>query len=156
LNIKVDKLGLSYGQRKCASVHIFNFHIYIYISRFFFNYYIIIVSTMPTFFFAMLVQKWHTPRADARKCLGYFMWKITILRQKIIFFPILGGRAPGAPPPLTPPLHTTIKVMNSFLIRVAWLSRNTSLFFQVWYIFVFCFRSFVCCFSSFDISFVCF
>jgi hypothetical protein len=23
--------------------------------------------------------------------LGYFVWKITILRQKIIFFPILGG-----------------------------------------------------------------
>ena len=37
---------------------------YIYISRFFFNYYIIIVSTMPTFFFNMLVQKWHTPGAD--------------------------------------------------------------------------------------------
>ena len=29
--------------------------------------------------------------------------KITILRHKIIFFPILGG-APGAPPPLDPPL----------------------------------------------------
>ena len=26
---------------------------------------------------------------EARKCLGYFVWKITILRQKIIFFPIL-------------------------------------------------------------------
>jgi hypothetical protein len=26
------------------------------------------------------------------------VWKITILRQKILFFPILGGRAPGAPP----------------------------------------------------------
>jgi hypothetical protein len=49
---------------------------------------------MHTFFFAMLVQKW----------------------------------------------HTKIKVMNSFLIRVAWVSGNTSLFFQVWYIFVFCFR----------------
>ena len=35
--------------------------------------------------------------------VGYFVWKITILRQQIIFFPILGGgggarRAPGAPP----------------------------------------------------------
>jgi hypothetical protein len=31
--------------------------------------------------------------------LGYFVWKITILRQKILFFPILGGGggAPGAP-----------------------------------------------------------
>ena len=47
--------------------------------------------------------------------------------------------------------HTKIKVMNSFLIRVACVSGNASLFFQVWYIFVFCFRSFVCCFSSFDI-----
>jgi hypothetical protein len=27
--------------------------------------------------------------------LGYFVWKITILRQKIIFFPILGGAAIG-------------------------------------------------------------
>ena len=31
---------------------------------------------------------------EARKILGYFVWKITILRQKIIFFPILGS-APG-------------------------------------------------------------
>ena len=39
-------------------------------------------------------------RREARKLLGYFVWKITILRQKIIFFPILGGggRATGAPP----------------------------------------------------------
>jgi hypothetical protein len=31
-------------------------------------------------------------RREARKFLGYFVWKITILRQKIIFFPILEGR----------------------------------------------------------------
>jgi hypothetical protein len=37
-------------------------------------------------------------RREARKFLGYFVWKITILRQKILFFSILGGRAPGAPP----------------------------------------------------------
>ena len=30
-------------------------------------------------------------RREARKLLGYFVGKITILRQKIIFFPILGG-----------------------------------------------------------------
>ena len=30
-------------------------------------------------------------RREARKYLGYFLWKITILRQKIIFFSILGG-----------------------------------------------------------------
>jgi hypothetical protein len=40
-----------------------------------------------------------------RTFLGYFVWKTTILRQKIIFFPILGGGAhrvrslpPGAAP----------------------------------------------------------
>ena len=40
-------------------------------------------------------------RREARKCLGYFAWKITILRQTIIFFPILGGGggAGCAPPP---------------------------------------------------------
>ena len=32
-------------------------------------------------------------RRKARKLLGYFVWKITILCQKIIFFPILGRRA---------------------------------------------------------------
>ena len=39
---------------------------------------------------------------EARKFLGYFVWKITILRQKIIFSPILWGRAPGAPPWIRP------------------------------------------------------
>ena len=32
-------------------------------------------------------------RREARKILGCFVWKITILCQKIIFFPILGGGA---------------------------------------------------------------
>jgi hypothetical protein len=32
-------------------------------------------------------------RREARKFLGYFVWKITILRQKIIFFPIVEGGA---------------------------------------------------------------
>ena len=39
---------------------------------------------------------------EARKFLRYLVWKITILRQQIIFFPILGGggaRAGGATPP---------------------------------------------------------
>jgi hypothetical protein len=30
---------------------------------------------------------------EVQKSLGYFVWKITILRPKIIFFPILGGCA---------------------------------------------------------------
>jgi hypothetical protein len=37
-----------------------NFHINLFYFAIFFNYYIIIFSTMHTFFFAMLVQKWHT------------------------------------------------------------------------------------------------
>jgi hypothetical protein len=35
-------------------------------------------------------------RREARKCLGCFVGKITILRQQIIFFPILGGGGGGA------------------------------------------------------------
>jgi hypothetical protein len=35
--------------------------------------------------------------------MEYFMWKITILRQKIIFFPILGGGG-RTRRPLDPPL----------------------------------------------------
>ena len=34
--------------------------------------------------------------------LGYFVWKITILRPKILFFPILGGAAPPPPPWIRP------------------------------------------------------
>ena len=34
-------------------------------------------------------------RREARKFLGYFVWEITILRHKIIFFPILGGGGGG-------------------------------------------------------------
>ena len=43
-------------------------------------------------------------RREAQNLLGYFVWKITILRQKIIFFPFLGGRA-GCTPPLDPRLY---------------------------------------------------
>jgi hypothetical protein len=40
-----------------------------------------------------------TERRGVWKFLGYFVWKITVLCQKILFFPILvGGRATGAPP----------------------------------------------------------
>ena len=55
-------------------------------------------------------------RREARKLLGYFVWKITILRQKIIFFPILGGRA-GAPPPGSAPAciprNLTVTIQHS-------------------------------------------
>jgi hypothetical protein len=53
--------------------------------------------------------------------LGYFMWKITILRQQILFFPILGGGAPGAPP-LDPPLYrnTNNSIYNLKFSRHFW------------------------------------
>ena len=38
-------------------------------------------------------------RREVRKLLGYFVWKITILRQKIICFPILWGARTGCAPP---------------------------------------------------------
>jgi hypothetical protein len=48
------------------------------------------------------------------KIFGYFVWKITILRQKIIFFPILGGGGGGGggrrvrPPPwIRPCIYST-------------------------------------------------
>jgi hypothetical protein len=44
-------------------------------------------------------------RREAWTFLGYFVWKITILRQKIWFFPVLGGEGPPGVPPLAPPLH---------------------------------------------------
>ena len=77
-------------------------------------------------------------RREARKMLGYFVWKITILRQKIIFFPILGGGAPGAPPGSAPalcdqvcqwfspgtPVSSTNKTdshdITEILLKVAW------------------------------------
>ena len=49
-------------------------------------------------------------RREARKLLGYFVWKITILRQKIIFFPILGGSAPGASPSGSAPAFSIFKL----------------------------------------------
>ena len=45
-------------------------------------------------------------RREARTFLGYFVWKITILRQKIIFLPILGGARVRCPPPwIRPCIH---------------------------------------------------
>ena len=37
-------------------------------------------------------------RREAQNFLGYFVWKNAILRQKIIFFPILGGACAGCAP----------------------------------------------------------
>jgi hypothetical protein len=47
-------------------------------------------------------------RREARNILGYFVWKITILRQQIIFFTILGGggrRVRPLPPGFAPADH---------------------------------------------------
>ena len=52
----------------------------------------------------------------ARKLLGYFVWKITILRQKILFFAILGGRRIGAPPP--PPWIRPCNVMSDYVQNI--------------------------------------
>ena len=37
-------------------------------------------------------------RREARTFLGYFVWKIAILQQKIVFFPILGTPLPWIRP----------------------------------------------------------
>ena len=65
-------------------------------------------------------------RREARKVLG-IVWKITILRQKILFFPILGGARAGCPPPGSAPAYkrgdlycgrhfSNILLLKSFLI----------------------------------------
>ena len=55
---------------------------------------------------------------EARKFLGYFVGKITILHQKTLFFPILGGaRAGCAPPPLDPPLDCILSQNESGNLR---------------------------------------
>jgi hypothetical protein len=52
-------------------------------------------------------------RREVRKILGYFVWKITNLRQKIIFFQILGR----ARPPLDPPLGLTRQGLEMMIYR---------------------------------------
>ena len=64
--------------------------------------------------------------ADLRKLFGYFVWKITILRQKIIFFSNFRGGAPGAPPGSAPADWTVLEYeyenrTRKFIHRSAWL-----------------------------------
>ena len=59
---------------------------------------------------ALIPKKNCAERKEARKILGYFVWKITILRQEIIFFPILGGRARRVRPP--PPESAPVNVIS--------------------------------------------
>jgi hypothetical protein len=56
-------------------------------------------------------------RREARTFLGYFVWKITILHQKIIFFPILGEtRTVCAPPPGSAPGWVFILIKITYLL----------------------------------------
>ena len=58
-------------------------------------------------------------RREVRKFLGYFVWKITILCQKIIFLPILGGGAHPCKPNL---------LDTSYIVQKTWVG---GLFMQV-------------------------
>ena len=53
--------------------------------------------TRPTLFFSRRpqgrIQDFKLGGAHLKFCFGYFVWKITILRQKILFFPIAEGGA---------------------------------------------------------------
>ena len=51
-------------------------------------------------------------RREARKCVGYFVWKITISRQKIIFLPILGGARAGCASPWIRPCKKSVQNNN--------------------------------------------
>jgi hypothetical protein len=56
---------------------------------------------------------------------GYFVWKNTILRQKIIFFPILGGGAPGAPPSGSAPVDLHIYTLVLIFVHSKLIKRKT-------------------------------
>ena len=58
-------------------------------------------------------------RREARKFVGYFVWKITILRQQIIVFPILGG-ARRVPPPGSAPDVCTLFYLECGFFSVMW------------------------------------
>ena len=49
------------------------------------------------------IQDFKLGGAHLKFFFGYFVWKITILRHKIIFFPILGGARTGCAPPGSAP-----------------------------------------------------
>ena len=73
-------------------------------------------------------------RREAWKCLGYFVWKITISRQKIIFFSnFRGGRR--VCPTLDPPLyskcqfrgfgdqHANMQTKNTYLKKIQYIKK---------------------------------
>ena len=81
------------------------------------------ISCEKSRFYAKKSYFFQLPR-EARKFLRYFVWKITILRQKIIFFPILGGggRAGCAPLPWIRPCTLSIKQKRSPLDQLEKMS----------------------------------
>jgi hypothetical protein len=63
-------------------------------------------------------------RRETRKCVGYFVWKITILRQKIIFFPILGVRPPPANGITEILLKAALNIITSLSLDIIVLSKR--------------------------------
>ena len=64
------------------------------------------ISCEKSRFWAKKSYFFQLPR-ETRKFLSYFVWKITILRQQIIFISNFRGCTPGAPP-LNQPLHCVV------------------------------------------------
>jgi hypothetical protein len=55
-------------------------------------------KTYITYMYQGRIQDFKLGGAHLKICLGYFVWKITILHQKILFFPILEGVPPWIRP----------------------------------------------------------
>ena len=77
-------------------------------------------------------------RREAGKFLGYFVWKITILRQKIIFFPILGGARTGCAPWIRPwfllvRLHSFVSFLKKGSCTRTWRPYSEYNRTYVWY-----------------------
>jgi hypothetical protein len=67
------------------------------------------------------LKKIATSGGRLENVLGYFVWKITILRQNFLFFPILGGggRTGGVPPWIRPCyVQSNIIKLKTILIRI--------------------------------------
>ena len=72
---------------------------------------------------------------EARKFLEYFVWKITILRQKFIFFPILGGARAGCAPfwirPCNDLQNTSVIICENPCNRVITVGVDTREYFHI-------------------------
>ena len=63
-------------------------------------------------------------RREARKCLRYLVWKITILRKKIYIFSKFRGGARRVRPPLDPPLATEGEFVSPALFNTNFISKS--------------------------------